>query len=106
KRTSELATAATRATTDPLAAWATKKIRLDGRPFTFEGHEYLKTIYDDTCPHIVLTKGTQVGGTSWAILRSIHACLQGLNVGYYFPTKTDVLEFSKSRVTPLLAENP
>src|SRR5262249_41482089 len=36
----------------------------------------------------------------------IHACLKGLNVGYYFPTKTDVLEFSKARVTPLLADNP
>ncbi len=29
----------------------------------------------------------------------------GLNVIYFFPTRTDVLEFSKSRVTPLLADN-
>lgn len=54
----------------------------------------------------MLSKAAQIGGTSWAILKSIHACKQGLNVGYYFPTKTDVLEFSKARVTPLLAENP
>ena len=46
-----------------------------------------------------------MGGTTWAILRSLHACLTGLNVGYYFPTKTDVLEFSKSRVGPLVADN-
>jgi hypothetical protein len=32
--------------------------------------------------------------------------LQGLNVIYFFPTRTDVLEFSKSRVAPLLLENP
>src|SRR2546427_7704 len=43
---------------------------------------------------------------AWAILRSIHACKNGLNVIYYFPTKTDVLDFSKSRVAPLLADNP
>lgn len=55
---------------------------------------------------MVLSKASQVGGTTWAILRSIHACLSGLNVGYYFPTKTDVLEFSKSRVGPLVADNP
>jgi hypothetical protein len=29
-----------------------------------------------------------------------------LNVIYFFPTRTDVLEFSKSRVGPMLAENP
>jgi hypothetical protein len=54
----------------------------------------------------VLSKAAQIGGTTWAILRSIHACLTGLNVIYFFPTRTDVLEFSKSRVSPLLAENP
>ena len=83
-----------------------RRIRLDGRPFSFEGHEYLRAIYDDTAPHVVLSKAAQIGGTTWAILRSLHACITGLNVIYFFPTRTDVLEFSKSRVSPLLAENP
>ena len=91
KRALELATPATRATGDPLAKWALNRIRLDGRPFRFEGHEYLRAIYDDTSPHIVLSKAAQIGGTSWAILRSLHACLNGLNVVYFFPTRTDVL---------------
>ncbi len=54
---------------------------------------------------MVLSKAAQIGGTTWAILRSLHACLTGLNVIYFFPTRTDVLEFSKSRVGPLLGEN-
>src|SRR5437867_4688159 len=106
RRTTELASPKTRSLTDPLAAWALKRIRLEGRPFSFEGHEYLRAIYDDTAPHVVLTKAAQVGGTTWAILRSIHACRSGLNVIYYFPTRTDVLDFSKSRVAPLLQDNP
>ena len=106
RRGTELATPATRAFTDPLAAWAVKKIRLDGRPFSFEGHEYLRGIFDEISPHVVLSKAAQIGGTTWAILRSIHACLQGLNVVYFFPTRSDVIEFSKSRVNPLLADNP
>lgn len=106
RRTLELATAATRTTSDPLGAWAVKRIRLDGRPFRFEGHEYLRAIFNDTSPHIVLSKAAQIGGTTWAILRSLHACLNGLNVIYFFPTRTDVLEFSKSRVGPLLGDNP
>ncbi|MBD3335582.1 MAG: hypothetical protein GF355_08700, partial [Candidatus Eisenbacteria bacterium] len=106
RRTTELASAATRSLTDPLAAWALRNIRLEGLPFSFDGHEYLRAIYDDTSPHVVLSKAAQIGGTTWGILRSIHACLTGLNVIYFFPTRTDVLEFSKSRVAPLLADNP
>ncbi len=81
-------------------------MRLDNRPFRFEGHEYLRAIYDDTAPHIVLEKAAQIGGSVWAILKSLHACVMGLNVMVFFPTRTDVLEFSKSRVGPLLADNP
>jgi len=88
-----------------LANWSVKNIRLDGRPFSFAGHEYLRAIYDDQSPHIVLSKAAQIGGTVWALLRSIHACLNGLNVVYYFPTRTDVIDFSKARVGPLLHDN-
>ena len=102
----ELASPKTRSQSSPLAAWAVKHIRLDGRPFRFEGHEYLRAIYDDTSPHVVLSKAAQIGGTTYGILRSLHACISGLNVIYFFPTRTDVLEFSKSRVGPLLEENP
>jgi hypothetical protein len=105
-RVAELARPETRAASEPLALWAQRRIRLDGRPFRFEGHAYLRAIYDDPAGHIVLCKAAQIGGTTWAILRSLHACLGGLNVIYFFPTRTDVLEFSKSRVGPLLASNP
>jgi len=80
-------------------------VRLDGRPYRFEGHEYLRPIYDDRAQHIVLIKAAQIGGTTWAILKAFHACTMGLNCLYLFPTKTDVIEFSKSRVGPLLREN-
>jgi len=102
----ELASPKTRSFSDPLAQWCVRNIRLDGRPFRFAGHEYLRAIYDDTSPHVVVSKAAQVGGTTWALLRSLHACLNGLNVIYFFPTRTDVLDFSKSRVSPLLADNP
>jgi hypothetical protein len=105
-RLSELTSPATRASSEPLALWAEKRIRLEGKPFSFEGHEYLREIYDDSSPHVVLSKAAQIGGTTWSILRSLHACLSGLNVAYFFPTRTDVLEFSKSRVGPLVADNP
>ena len=48
RRTRDLATAKTRAITDPLADWALRRMRLDGRPYTFQGHAYLRAIYDET----------------------------------------------------------
>src|SRR5438093_7776306 len=104
-RMAEITSPALRAATEPLALWSERRIRLEGKPFSFEGHEYLRAIYDDTSPHVVLSKAAQIGGTTWAILRSLHACLNGLNVMYFFPTRTDVLEFSKSRVGPLVLDN-
>lgn len=105
-RVMEMARAETRAVAEPLAAWALRRIRLDGKPFSFEGHEYLRALFDDTAPHIALCKGTQVGGTTMAILRAIHTCIIGLDVMYFFPTRSDVLDFSRARVNPLIAENP
>jgi len=96
----------TRASGVPLGQWAERRIRLEGKPFSFKGHSYLRAIYDDTSPHVVIVKASQVGGSVYAILRSLHACLSGLNVIYFFPTRTDVIEFSKSRVGPLIAGNP
>jgi hypothetical protein len=51
-------------------------------------------------------KASQVGGSVYAILRALHACLSRLNVIYFFPTRTDVIEFSKARVAPLIEANP
>ena len=106
RRMAQLASAKNRGLTEPLAQWAEKRIQLEGRRFSFVGHEYLKALYDETAGHIALMKAAQVGGTVWGLLRSIHACINGLNGVYYCPTKTDVLEFSKARVGPLIDENP
>ena len=47
-RGSEIALPTTRAVSEPLAEWALRRVPLDGKPFSFEGHEYLRAIYDDT----------------------------------------------------------
>src|SRR3546814_6030000 len=60
----EIASPEIRAAAEPLAEWARLRIRLDGKPFSFKGHEYLKGIYDDTGPHVVLCKAAQIGGTT------------------------------------------
>lgn len=83
------------------------KILLDGFPFTFERHEYLRTPYQDDHPCIVEMKSAQMGLTSKAMLKTIY-CLQFRKyrgVLYLFPSRSDVLDFSKGRISPLLEEN-
>jgi hypothetical protein len=91
---------------EPFHEWATK-VTLDGRPFTFYKHEYLREPYQDTHPHVVEMKAAQMGLTTKAMLSALYLCRFGgiRGVLYLFPSRTDVLDFSRSRVAPLIEEN-
>jgi len=63
--------------------------------------------YQDDHPHIVEMKAAQMGLTSKAMLKTIF-CLQFKRyrgVLYLFPSRSDVLDFSKGRISPLIEEN-
>jgi len=93
----------------PLGQWAEgAPIFLDGKPFTFENHEYLKKPYSDDHPYMVEMKAAQMGLTSKAMLRAVHgARFKGYKgILYLFPAKSDVIDFSKGRISPLIEGNP
>jgi hypothetical protein len=85
-----------------------KNITLDGRSFTYERHEYLIEPYRDNHPHQVEEKAAQLGLTSKAMLRVAYGARYGGYRGilYLFPSKSDVTDFSKGRIDPLIDENP
>ncbi len=92
-----------------LGDWAASvPIILDGRPFTFKKHEYLWEPYHLDHPDIVEYKAAQMGLTSKAMLKAVFGARYGGYRGilYLFPSKSDVIEFSKGRVSPLIEENP
>jgi len=87
----------------------TSRLVLDGTPFSFQRHEYLYVPYSDPHPRQVEIKATQLGLTTKAGLRSIHGAIVGKyprGILYLFPSKTDVTEFSKGRISALIGENP
>ena len=91
----------------PFHEWV-KGIILDGKPFTYEDHNYLREIYEDVHPHQVDMKGTQMCLTSRAMLWVIYCARYNPNIRgflYFFPSKTDVLEFTKGRFNPLITDN-
>ncbi|MCX5831168.1 MAG: phage terminase large subunit family protein [Deltaproteobacteria bacterium] len=87
--------------------WA-QTIILDGRPFTFERHEYLIDPYRDDHPHQVEMKAAQLGLTSKAMLRVAYRARYAGYRGilYLFPSKSDVTDFAKGRIDPLIDDNP
>lgn len=91
----------------PFHEWV-KDIILDGKPFTYDRHEYLIEPYKDDHPHQVEMKATQMGLTSKAMLRVAYGARYGGYRGilYLFPSKSDVTDFSKGRIDPLIDENP
>ncbi len=90
-----------------LPEWS-QNIVLDGRPFSFDQHEYLITPYNDDHPHQVEIKAAQMGLTSKAMLRTAHSARYKAYRGilYLFPSKSDVTDFSKGRIDPLIDDNP
>jgi hypothetical protein len=80
-----------------------------GQVFGFAGHEYLEEPYKQRgASLLVFQKGAQLGFSEFATLTSYHDCAFRLRSGliYYFPTKSDVTEFSKARFGPILEDNP
>jgi len=89
--------------------WCSKTpVILDGNNFSFKRHEYLVEPYQDVHNCIVEEKAAQMGLTSKAMLSALYGSRYRGYKGilYLFPSKSDVLDFSKGRITPLIDDNP
>ncbi len=91
--------------------WAVKnEIKLMGNTtFTLEGCQYMAEIMRDVAQRIAVMKGTQARITTAFMLRAIHRLRYGIypkGVIYYFHNKDAVEDFSKTRMGPLIADNP
>jgi hypothetical protein len=79
----------------------------DGSKFSFKNHNYLVDIYLDLHPYIVIEKSAQMGASIYAIAKAFAVCdKMSKNTIYFFPTDTDVMDFSKTRVGPIVANSP
>ncbi len=87
--------------------YAEQNIYVDGKKFSFADHKYLVGIYGDTHPNIVIEKSAQMGASIYAIISALFVCdKMQKNVIYFFPTDTDVTDFAKTRVAPMVNDSP
>jgi hypothetical protein len=102
---------------DSVYDFAVKHRRIERRPFTLERYRPLQALYEDDWPLIDVMKPAQRGVSEWAISLVCFALDQGarrwvpdgskagLNVGYVFPARGDLIEFSKERLSGLKEES-
>jgi hypothetical protein len=88
--------------------WA-ESLLLDGRPYSLTGHEYQRSLIAEKAPRQVFLKGAQLGITSIVMLKTMYGLInrqyqQGAL--YLFPSRGDVLDFSRGRFNPLINDNP
>jgi hypothetical protein len=73
----------------------------------FEHHAFLRDLYEDEHPHIVLDKASQMGASEWAITDAFWAGdARGANVLYLLPGVGDVTDFSTARVGLAIEASP
>ena len=82
---------------------------LGGTVFSLDGCRYMADIMRDQARWIAVMKGTQARITTCFMSREIHALINRLYAQgaiYYFPTEREVEKFSKTRMGPLISDNP
>ncbi len=92
------------------AFWATMKfkINLQKGPFIFKGREYLREPMESKFRRRSYMKGSQGGGSTVEILKSFHGMIYNYlptGVLYLFPTTSNMQDYSKAVMAPLIAAN-
>lgn len=95
--------------------WARLYRKLEGRDFSLDGYKPLEALYADDHPYIVVMKPAQVGVSEWAVTEALHTLdvghryyqtkSDGLNIGYLFPSKDALSDFTKERINGLKSES-
>lgn len=88
-------------------AWAAKlKLRVDGRPFSLEGREYVHQVIRDTSETVIVKKAAQTAFTVTFLVRTFHWIVErGWHHLYLLPLKTGAIPFVQSRIDPIIDSN-
>jgi len=90
-----------------LADWIVKHTKIEGKPFSFKGHEYQKDIIGDLEKNLIVVKAAQTG-LSEIFARWALACVstqENFTLMWTFPTSTDAENFTRTRIDPIIADS-
>lgn len=87
-----------------LAKWIEERTVLDGKRFSFKGHEFQRTVINDAAVTSIVVKCAQIGLSEIMARWSLGAaCTQDdFTIIYTFPTTNDAEKFCKTRCDPAI----
>lgn len=92
-----------------LPEWIEKHTFINGKPFSFAGHEYQKRILLDDCPNLVIRKSAQTGISEMAMRMALGLVMimpGSFRIGYTFPSATFASDYAKTRLNPIINGSP
>jgi hypothetical protein len=81
-------------------------LRVDGRPFSLEGREFVSQVIRDMSPEIIIPKAAQMCFTVTFLIRSAHWITQRRwHHLYLLPYKAGAIPFVQARIDPIIESN-
>jgi hypothetical protein len=94
-----------------LLDWAKENRSFKGKPFSLDGHEYLRELYErpfDGYDYLVLEKAAQMGASELAMTEVLWFCdrYPRTKTIYFMPSDELVRDFSHDRIKPVISASP
>lgn len=81
-------------------------LKVDGKPFSLVGREYVRQVIRDLSQEIVIPKAAQMAFTVTFLVRTAHWIVQRKwNHLYLLPVKTGAIPFVQARIDPIIESN-
>lgn len=88
-----------------LPRWIEKHTTINGKPFSFKGHEYQERILTEEAQEIIIRKSAQTGISEMSMRMSLGLVMimpGAFRVGYTFPTASFAANYSKTRFASII----
>jgi hypothetical protein len=92
-----------------LSKWVAKNTFMNGRPFSYVGHEFQQRILDDPSQEIVIIKSAQLGISEMSMRMALGMVMtmpDAFSVGYIFPTAGFSQQYMSTRMEPIIQGSP
>lgn len=92
-----------------LAKWIEENTKINGKPFSFNKHEYQQRILSDDSPELVIRKSAQTGISEMSMrmaLALIMVMPGAFRIGYTFPSASFAAGYAKTRLNPIILDSP
>lgn len=92
-----------------LAKWIETNTFINGKHFSFAGHEYQKRILEEEAQEIVIRKSAQTGISELSMRMSLGLVMimpGAFRVGYTFPTASFAANYAKTRFSSIINTSP